>query len=338
MFVTSDIERNCFYTLTSKNTISIYKPTSDKSIQHVQTISNIFKAAQDKAPGSPALTPNNFQIIALHIISQSESRAGVQLLAVTMNGVRLYFSPSVSYGSSYGPSTSTSTGARPLQLMHLRLPPTNLPHPDEQTNAYRQPVSSYGAPQAVPPSTSRPYSISTLENSCYAYGMFLAAQQGDADGTDYILCTAPDLTRIGSLGQLNLPQQSQAQHQQYNTSYNYGGTSATSRPPLTEYATLLSIPGRTWAMASVPRATISAPSGSPTPAAINELATQFGEPPQQFMLLTNVGLTFLAKRRALDYLKAVLEELQSEGNVQPIIEFRDRFAARFIHCYLDLIV
>jgi hypothetical protein len=57
---------------------------------------------------------------------------------------------------------------------------------------------------------------------------------------------------------------------------------------------------------------------------INELARQFGESTQQFMLLTNSGLSILSKRRAVDYLKAVLEELQSGGSVQPIIEFRDR--------------
>jgi nuclear pore complex protein Nup155 len=54
------------------------------------------------------------------------------------------------------------------------------------------------------------------------------------------------------------------------------------------------------------------------------LATQFSEPSSQFLLLTNVGLTFLIKRRAVDYLKAVLEELHTEGTVQQIVEFRDR--------------
>ena len=38
----------------------------------------------------------------------------------------------------------------------------------------------------------------------------------------------------------------------------------------------------------------------------------------------NIGPTFLAKRQALDYLKAILEELQSEGNVQPLIHFQNR--------------
>jgi nuclear pore complex protein Nup155 len=41
-----------------------------------------------------------------------------------------------------------------------------------------------------------------------------------------------------------------------------------------------------------------------------------------------VGLTLLVKRRTLDFLKAALEELQSQTNFQPIIEFRDRSVLR----------
>jgi len=180
----------------------------------------------------------------------------------------------------------------------------------------------YGAPPVAAQPTSRPYVVSSIDSSCYIDGLTIAAQQGDTDGTDYILCLAPDLTRIGTLGQLNLPQQPQ---QQYATGYgSYGGAPSTSRAPLTEYATLLAIPGRTWAMASVVNSSLVTSSAAPSPSVINELARQFGEPAQQFMILTNVGLTFLVKRRDVDYLKAVLEELQAEGNVQPIIEFRDR--------------
>jgi nuclear pore complex protein Nup155 len=314
--VVSDLSRNCFYTLNTKNSISIYRPDGDKSLQHVQTITNLYKAAQDKAPGSPALTPKAFQIVALHVVDPSESRTGIQLLAITSNGVRLYLSPLM--GFSYYGGASGGSGSRTLQVTHVRLPPPNLLHPDEQAHPYRPPVASYGASHAPPPPPSRPYILSALESSCYVDGLTIAAQPGDTDGTDYILCMSPDLTRIGTLGQLNLPPPMQ-QAPQYNNA------PVASRPPLTEYATLLAIPGRTWAMAPVPLSgTASGSSGAPVPAVTNELATQFSANPRQFMILTNVGLTFLVKRRALDYLKAVIEELQSEGNVQPIIEFRDR--------------
>ncbi|TFK77170.1 nucleoporin [Pluteus cervinus] len=308
--VVSDHDRRCFYTLSHKNAISVYKPTTEKSVQHVQTLSNLYKAAQDKAPGSPALSPQNFQIVSLHVIKPSESRSGLQLLAITTNAVRLYFSPLGSY--SYG---STSMGARSLSLVHVRLPPPSLLHPDEHAAPHRPTMSRYGAPPVPPPAT-RPYIPTTLENSCYVDGLTVAAQPGDTDGTDYILCMAPDLTRIGTLGQLNVPQQPTMQQ------YPAGGT----RPPLTEYATLLAIPGRTWSMAVVPQThPATNPEGTAVPSVMNELASQFTEPPNQFILLTNVGLTYLTKRRAVDYLRAVLEDLQSEGNVQPIIEFRDSF-------------
>ncbi|KAF8632618.1 hypothetical protein AX15_001820 [Amanita polypyramis BW_CC] len=317
IYVISDTARNCIYTLTSKSCISIYKLSGTKSIQHIQTISNVCKAAQDKAPGSPALNPQSFQIVSLHVIEPHESRSGVQFFAMTTNGIRLYFSPSLSYGYNYNAGDS---GSRPLLLIHIRLPPTNLIHPDEQTHPMRSLLANYPTVRPSTQTPNRSYILTSLESSCYTDGLMIATQQGDTDGTDFILCLAPDLSRIGSLGQ---PQVQAIQQQQ---SYPYGSGTAPGRPPLIEHATLLAIPGRTWAMAAVPLlCTSSTPPGTPSPAVINELALQSSEFSQQFMLLTNVGLTFLVKRRALDYLKAVLEEIQTEGNVQPIIEFRDSF-------------
>ncbi|KAI3622521.1 nucleoporin [Moniliophthora roreri] len=321
--VVSDSSRQCFYVLTEKNVISIYKPTSDKAVQHVQTLSNLYKAVQDKCPGSPAINPQNFQIISLHPISPSESRTGVQLLALTTNGVRLYFSPSAYGGYSYSLGSTQGSGTRSLQLVHVRLPPSTLIHPDEQEKSFRAPVNAYGAAQAHPQHQARPFIVSEIDNSCYVDGLTVAAQHGDVDAADYLLCMSPDLTRIGSLDQLNLtqPQPTQPSYSQY-------GTQSSTRPQLTEYATLLSIPGRTWAMAAVPYTRTSTQAQAhdfPSPLVTNELASQFAEPPRQFMILTNVGLTFLVKRRAIDYLRAVIEELQAEGNIQPIIEYRDSF-------------
>ena len=316
--VVSDIGRNCLYTLSSKGSIAIYKINGARAVQHLQTLSNLFKTVQDRAPGYPALSPKNFQIISVHVVNQWETRSGIQFFAMTSSGVRLYFAPSggASYSSVTAPGSTFAI--RPVQLIHIRLPPSNLAHPDAP---FQPPVNDYGSSQITSQSISPPYVISSIENTCYSEGLTIATQQGATDGTDYILCMAPDLTRIGKLGQMGLPLPR-------IPSTPSPAALGDSRPPLTEYATILAIPGRTWAMATVPKVSSAASPGVP-PAVLNELAMQFGEYPGQFLLLTNVGLTFLAKRRALDYLKAVLEELQSEGNVQPLIHFRDRLATLF---------
>ncbi|KAI0735282.1 nucleoporin [Earliella scabrosa] len=319
----SDPARNCFYSLTANNTISVWRTNGDKHVQHLQTIPNLYKAAQDKVPGSPAITPQNFNIIALHVIHPSESRNGVQLVAVTANGVRLYFSPS-SYG--YGWSSAPAPGVRPLSLAHVRLPPPNLIHPDEQGRQFGEAGVGYGMGQAqqAPP---RPYILSGLVHSCYDLGITIAAQAADVADTDYILCMAPDLTQIGSWGQLRAPQVQQSTANYTNPSY--GTPTGPSRPPLTERATLISIPGLTWGIAPVPRSkyslTTSAPANTPAPLITNELATQLSEPARQYIILNNGGLHWIVKRRAIDALKEVIEEFQVEGNAQPLIEFRDSY-------------
>ena len=244
-------------------------------------------------------------------------------MAITMNGLRLYFAPSSgSYTYSYGPSSAGSS--RMLQLVHVRLPPPSLLHPDEQTHPYPHGVPTYGQGQPSQDQTSRAYIVKGLESACYEAGLTIASQPGETEGNDFLLCMSPDLTRIGTFGQVSAPQP--PAQPQYGTSY--GTVAGPSRPPLTEYATLLSISGRTWDIAPVPRPTLAAatksPPDSPTPVIINELATQASEPPRQFMILTNSGITFLAKRRALDYLHDVIEDFQVEGNPQPLIHFRDR--------------
>ncbi|KAL0951292.1 hypothetical protein HGRIS_008003 [Hohenbuehelia grisea] len=316
--IVADNTRDYFYTLSSKNTISIYKPNGDRTIQHVQTLSNLYKAAQDKAPGSPVLTPQNFTIIGLHVVQPNESRTGIQLMAITANGVRLFFSPGVSYGYSYGPSTSSAPGSRPLQLIHVRLPPSNLLHPDLLGGSTRT-QTAYGAAPSQPQASSQPYTISSVEHSCYCDGLTLATQVGDTDSNDFTLCLAPELSRIGTLGQV--PSQPQPQQSLYPGSY--GAPPASNRPPYTELGLVVAINGRTWGMAAMPHP--PSETGNAAPAVINELAYQFNEQPRQFMILTNTGVTFLSKRRVVDYLRAVIEVYQSEGNPQPIMEFRDSF-------------
>ncbi|TFL06773.1 nucleoporin [Pterulicium gracile] len=311
----SDTQRHIVYSLTSRNIINVYQPTSEKTLSHVQTLSNILKTAQDRVPGSNALTPNNFTIISIHPIEPAESRSGHQLVAVTSQGVRLYFAQ-LAAPSPY--QMSTSSGAS-LRLVHVRLPPTSLTHPEESVSLYRS-AGVYGSAPSQQGS-SRPYTIKSLESSCYLHGLTIAAQQGDDDGADFLLCMAPDLSKIGNFGQIATAQRNPPQP---TATSSYTVSAPPTRPPLTEHAALLAIPGRTWASAAMPRPRVSPPDPS-NPVVTNELSHQFSEPPYQILILTNVGLTFLIKRRALDYLRAVIEEVQSDGNIQPILEFRDSF-------------
>ena len=92
--------RNVFYTLSSTSIISVYRTNGDKAVQHLQTLSNIYKLAQGKALSSLALSAKNIFIVSIQVIDPIESRGHIQLhlVAITTNGVRLFFSPQASPG------------------------------------------------------------------------------------------------------------------------------------------------------------------------------------------------------------------------------------------------
>ena len=320
-----DKNRNIFYTLSSSSTISVYRTNGDKAVQHLQTLSNIYKLAQDKALSSPVLSPKNFSIVSIHVVDPVESRGHIQLhlMAITTNGVRLFFSPQASLGG-YG--YSSAPGAyKTLGVQHVRLPPTNLLHPDEQTNTmHSQATSSYSLVQPNPPPTpSRPYILSSIENASYFAGLTIATQQGDVDSLDYVLLLSPDLPKIGSFGQPQQPPTQQVTSYQVPAYSGYAGPQGTQRSPLTEQATLLPIPGRTWAMCPAPRDPHDEVYATHDPVVTNELVYQFTEPTREFIVMTNVGLSFLAKRRPIDALAVALEEAM-DGNTGSIVHFRDR--------------
>jgi len=168
--------------------------------------SNICKLAQDKALSSSALSPKNFSIVSTQVIDPVESRGHIRLhlMAITTNGVQLFFPPQASIeGCGYSSAPGTY---KMLGVQHVRLLLTNLLHPDEQTNLMlSQAMGSYSLVQAnTPPTASRLYILSAIERVSYVAGLTLAPQQGDVDTLDYILLLSPDLPKIGSFGQ---PQQ-----------------------------------------------------------------------------------------------------------------------------------
>ncbi|KAL4242212.1 non-repetitive/WGA-negative nucleoporin family protein [Abortiporus biennis] len=317
----SDETRGCFYALTANNSIHVYKTNGDKAVQLLQTLSNLYKLAQDKVPGSAALSPSSFVILSLHVVEPGRVANGIQLMAITTNGVRLFFSASAAgFGYGYGYSGS-GLPIRQLQLVHVRLPPSNLVHPDEQKRPHRSTAIGYGQHAHQP--TSRPVPVHNLEYACYSAGLTVTAQvSSDSQDNDFLFVLSPDLTRIGALGQ-NIGPLIQPSPQYYSQGQG------PSRPPLTEYAMLIPVSGRTWAMAPAPRPSLAAaattPPDSPAPVVTNELAVQFSQPPRQFMVLTNAGLTFLVKRRAVDHLRECLEDAQNENSTLPLQEFQASF-------------
>jgi nuclear pore complex protein Nup155 len=307
----SDTERQLFYTLTDSSIITIYKTNGEKAVMLVETMANLYRAASDKAPGNPLLNPAAFKIIGMDVMHSNETRIDCQLVAITSNGVRLYFSTiAVGYGYTYA-----SNSGRAVQLTHIRLPPDELVHPDDQTRTHNNGVGQFSISATF--SAPRPVQVSGLDSFRYSAGVTLASQPGEHDARDFILCLSPDLTRIGSFDQANKPL---IEPPMFNP-----GSAGPQRPPLTEYASLLDIPGRTWAIAAVQQSLSTGLS------AMHELSVQFSEPSRQFMILTNAGITFLAKRRPLDYLKDVIEEYHAEGNIQSLMHFRERYDSLLIH-------
>ncbi|KAH8835728.1 nucleoporin [Flagelloscypha sp. PMI_526] len=310
----SDRARGVFYALTEKpHSIIVFKPGAAKAVQPLQTLSNLYKQAQDKAPGSPALVPDSFEIVSLHVVDPLESRSGIHFMALTSNGVRLYFGPTMSY-SFYG----TTSSGQSLGLVHVRVPPTDLPHPDDTARSFRPQMSAYGAHVAPLQLRSPPHPIKNIVYSAYTDGLLVAVQKVEGR-EDFIFCAAPDVARMGNVG-VNPPPT-------IPTTYvmpAYGGHTG-ARTPLAESASLLQISGEAYAIAPVPRPRPTTPSGTPFLFASNELAMQFSEPPQQFMIFTDSGMSFVVKRRAIDFLKAIFEEVNAHGQTQQIIEFRDSF-------------
>ena len=190
----SDHERNCVYSLSENNWIPVWKTKPNKSLRETHTLSNLQNQAQDKARGAPALV-QGFRLLSLHVISQRESKPGIRLVALSQDGVKLYFSTlSMGYvGYGYGPPQYGSYDSGQLQLVHVRLPPLNLLHPDEQFGPQRP--NAYGvAAQQLPNSTV--CVVRELTTMLYVNGLLIASPQSDVDGKGFILGVSPDLSKI----------------------------------------------------------------------------------------------------------------------------------------------
>lgn len=175
--VVVDQERELLYTRTKNNTIELWnlqKGRTDK----VASVRDIRRIAGMLCPGTPLLNApqNAFDIVGMEIINSKEGK-GIGMVAVTTNGIRLYFTHLRGGLRGYG-NASSSTPPSVLELVHVRLPPaTNSP---QSVTTFSQPANN---------------NISISHIPVTGGGFFLCANTVN-DDTDVLLLFAPDIGRL----------------------------------------------------------------------------------------------------------------------------------------------
>ena len=219
----------------------------------------------------------NFGVASMHAIPLSESRS-ICLVMVSFSGLRIYLSDTSSYGSGVMFNAAGSTN---LRVAHVRFPPgTDAQLPGEVLNAD------------------------------YLAGSFVCAYADDpSKDTSPVFFAAVDVGRLVKAQESAQPPQQQQQQGIYGgmgMGYGY----AAPRPPMHEWAVTSRIAGRPWGIEHLSvqtQTTVTATS------ALHVLATQFVQPPEQFLVLTNQGLNFFVRKRPVDVLRMTLERGEGVG-------------------------
>lgn len=241
----------------------------------------------------------------------------IHLVAISTTGVRLYFTTAQRGYGAFGATTSTSGAVTTLDLVHVRTAPSNLydprDNPTHPSDSTFRPASSINLQTVRPPT----WFATNLGTTGYHAGLLLASQSSpDENEQDVLLCTAPELSKVGNLRQDATLTSITPSHTAYGP-YNQPQTPS-SRPIFSEFTSLIPMSGKTWAIAHLPS---SAPSTTPRSQALrswNELASQFSSHPEQFLILTNDGLCVVAKRRAVECLKDLIE-MTRRGSEEDLI-------------------
>ena len=220
----------------------------------------------------------SFGVASMHAVPLSESRS-ICLVMVSFSGLRIYLSDTSSYGSGV---MFSAAGATNIRVVHIRFPP--------------------GADAQLP---------GEVLYSDYQAGSFVCTYSDDpTEDTSPVFCTAADVGRLVKAQESAQPSQQQQQHVMYGgmgMGYGY----AAPRPPMHEWAVTPRIPGRPWA---VDHLRLPAQSTATATSALHVLATQFVQPPEQFLVLTNQGLNFFVRKRPVDVLRVALERGEGVGS------------------------
>lgn len=324
-----DETRDLLYALTSTNNIVVFNASGQTTapLQRLGAATNLVKQAQTLCP---PLGQTKLDIVSIHAMPTSESST-IHLVATTTTGVRLYFTTlRRSYGG-YGATTSFAGAPSGLELIHVRIGPTGLFDPRSS------PSSDNGFRSSSTALATRKYAAwqpTDLNITGYHGGMFFATQTASDDKEqDILLCTAPDLPRIGNLKQ-PAPGAAVTPGMTPGAAVPYYGhpSSSTSRPTFSETTFLLALTGKAWAIAHLPTTRMPVPptSGSQT-SSWNELIGQFSSYSEQFLILTNDGLSVVSKRRPVDTLRDLVESVRRGSDESVITSFFEQYVPLLSH-------
>lgn len=278
-----DLERGLIYTLLKNHSIEMYSlPPNGKPVL-LCTLKDILQKSMGQLPQLPMLNARNFEIISLSPISLLESASlgnGTEklcLVVTTSLGVRIFLTH---LRRTYY-SQPNSNNYNSLEIAMIKAPPTGAN------------TSGLGENGMI--------ALNSMSRAVIGEGgFFIGANSGMEDNgleeEDLLACIGPDFGRISrSIGSgiVNV---------------TIGGKS--------ERVCLMKIPGRTWSIKPLP---ISLPGPvkitNPTSSKwkLNELATQVLTAPLRFLILTNMGIHLVARRRVIDGLVDILGRISVSG-------------------------
>ncbi|EGF98122.1 uncharacterized protein MELLADRAFT_118593 [Melampsora larici-populina 98AG31] len=325
-----DQERHLIYGFTKSGSIKMYSlgSTGQDPPNELASVSNVVREALGMCPSAgPLLDPRTFEVNGLHTIKKREGGKVALVLTTTM-GVRLYFSHArKGYGYGYIGLTGTTNNSTSnsmhdedwnpasLWLCHVRLPPrqsnssqqnNHNPLTSLSLNSVYQPprqddsLAGSGESEMIP----IPSPLS-LTHTSYAspQGFFISSHTVDSEH-DLIIVTAPDLSQ-----QLN--------HHNFmgtaNPSAAPGLQNNAAQPPptMSEIASPIHIEGHAWAIAQ----------SSPSSAFMD--SDPFTGSPQEWLILSNMGINVLSNQRPVDTLAGLLNSMP--GRDHDLALFWERF-------------
>ena len=276
-----DPERSYLHTYAREGALQTYNLKSGQ-FTPLFHIPSLYHAIQPVLPVNAAgkrhtTDRGSFGVASMHAVALSESRS-ICLVMVSFSGLRIYLSDASSYGSGM---MFNAAGTTNLRVAHIRFPPgTHAQLPGEVLNAD------------------------------YLAGSFVCAYSDDPSQD-----TSPVFLATADVGRLVKTQESVQPPQQQQQQGIYGGMVmgygyAAPRPPMHEWAVTPRISGRPWAVDHLSLQTQTAATAT---SALHVLATQFVQPPDQFLVLTNQGLNFFVRKRPVDVLRMTLERGEGVG-------------------------